>query len=106
MLRLNLDFERAWATVNQALKEANLDVTDVDRNAGVFYVTVTDQALNQEDKPSMLTRWFRSENKRKIQVRMEPQTPGYELVVYDDSGTRSPADMAEQLLIMIREFAT
>ena len=34
VLRLNLDFERAWATVNQALHEAKLDVTDVDRIGG------------------------------------------------------------------------
>ena len=106
VLRLNLDFDRAWATVNQALTEAKLEVTDVNRTAGVFYVTITNQALNQEEKPSIFTRWFRSENKRKIEVRMERQTPGYDLAVYDDNGDRSPADLAEQLLIMIREFAT
>ena len=70
VLRLNLDFERAWATVNQALHEAKLDVTDVDRSAGVFYLTVTDQMLNQEDKPSIWTRWFRSEHKRKVTILM------------------------------------
>ncbi len=107
MLRLNLDFERAWATVNQALHEAKLDVTDVDRSAGVFYVTVTDQMLNQEEKPSIWTRWFRSENKRKIDdPAWSRRQPGYELTVFDDNGQRTPADMAEQILIMIREFAT
>jgi outer membrane protein assembly factor BamC len=106
VLRLNLDFERAWATVNQALHEAKLDVTDVDRSAGVFYVTVTDQMLNQEEKPSIWTRWFRSENKHKITILMAPQTPGYDLTVFDDNGQRTPADLAEQILIMIREFAT
>ncbi len=37
---------------------------------------------------------------------MQPLAPGYNLLVYDDNGERSPADLAEQLLIMIREFAT
>ncbi len=106
VLHLNLDFDRAWATVSEAMTEAKLDVTDVNREDAVFYVTVTDQMLNQEDKPSVFTRWLRGENKRKIQVRMQPLTPGYNLVVYDDNGERSPADLAEQLLIMIREFAT
>ena len=106
VLHLNLDFDRAWATVNQALNEAKLDVTDVDRSAGVVYVTVTDQMLNQEDKPSIFTRWFRSENKRRIQIFMAPTTPGYELTVFDDNGQRTSADTAEQVLIIIREFAT
>ena len=106
VLRLNLDFERAWATVNQALHEAKLDVTDVDRSAGVFYVTVTDQMLNQEEKPSIWTRWFHSENKRKVTILMAPKTPGYDLTVFDDNGQRTGADLAEQILIMIREFAT
>ncbi len=105
-LRLNLDFDRAWATVNQALHEAKLDVTDVDRSAGVFYVTVTDQMLNQEDQPSIWTRWFRNEHKRKITILMEPKNPGYDLTVFDDNGTRTSSDTAEQILIMIREFAT
>jgi outer membrane protein assembly factor BamC len=105
-LRLNLDFDRAWATVNQALHEAKLDVTDVDRSAGVFYVTVTDQMLNQEEKPSIWTRWFRSEHKRKVTILMEPKTPGFDLTVFDDNGQRTASDVAEQILIMIREFAT
>ncbi len=106
VLHLNLDFERAWATVNQALHEAKLDVTDVDRSAGVFYVTVTKQMLNQEEKPSIWTRWFRSENKHKVSILMEPKSPGYDLTVFDDNGQRANADEAEQILIMIREFAT
>jgi len=113
VLRLNLDFDRAWATVTQALKEAKLDVTDVDRSAGVFYLTVTDQMLNQEEKPSIWTRWFRSENKRNLTLLMQPesaaaqpQAPGYDITVFSDNGQRAPADLAEQVLIMIREFAT
>ena len=106
VLRLNLDFERAWATVNQALHEAKLDVTDVDRSAGVFYLTVTNQMLNQEEKPSIWTRWFRSENKHKVTILMQPKSPGYDLTVFDDNGQRTKADEAEQILIMVREFAT
>ena len=29
--------------------------------------------LNQEEKPSIWTRWFRSENKRKVTILMEPK---------------------------------
>ncbi len=106
VLRLNLDFERAWVTVNQALHDAKLDVTDVDRSAGVFYVTVTDQMLNQEEKPSIWTRWFRRENKRNVTLLMKPEKQGFEVEVFDENGKRTAADLAEQILIMVREFAT
>ncbi len=106
VLKLNLDFDRAWATVSQALNEAKLDVTDVDRSAGVFYLTVTDQMLNQEEKPSIWTRWFRAEHKRNLTLLMEPKAPGYDLSVFESAGQHAPPDVSEQILIMIREFAT
>jgi hypothetical protein len=37
---------------------------------------------------------------------MEPKPPGFDLTVFDDNGQRTAADVAEQILIMIREFAT
>jgi hypothetical protein len=62
--------------------------------------------LNQEEKPSIWTRWFRSENKHNLTLMMEPKQPGYDVAVFSDNGQRAPADLAEQVLIMIREFAT
>jgi hypothetical protein len=85
---------------------ANPQANHVFARAGVFYVTVTDQMLNQEEKPSIWTRWFRSEHKRKVTILMEPKTPGFDLTVFDDNGQRTASDVAEQILIMIREFAT
>jgi len=37
-IELNLEFPRAWAAVDRALKEALITVVDLDRNEGVFYV--------------------------------------------------------------------
>ena len=40
-IELNLEFPRAWAAVDRALKEALIKVVDLDRNEGVFYVDFT-----------------------------------------------------------------
>ena len=40
-IELNLEFSRAWAAVDRALKEALITVVDLDRNEGVFYVDFT-----------------------------------------------------------------
>jgi outer membrane protein assembly factor BamC len=105
VLHLNLDFDRAWATVSQALGEAQLPVTDVDRSSGTFYVTVSDDVLNQEGKPGIFTRWMHQDHEQSIEVRMVPIARGYQVAVYDAAGARVPAELAEKILIMIREFA-
>ena len=45
-IELNLEYARAWAAVDRALKEALIDVNDLDRDEGsVFYVN-----FSQEDE--------------------------------------------------------
>jgi outer membrane protein assembly factor BamC len=105
VLRLNLDFERAWATVSQALGDANLPVSDVDRTDRVMYITVSDEVLNQEGKPGVFTRWLHRDKTQAIQVRLVPVASGYQVTLFDAAGQRVPAELAEKILIMIREFA-
>ena len=54
-IELNLEFARAWAAVDRALKEALITVVDLDRDAGVFFVDFS----REEEKGfvrSMFTR--------------------------------------------------
>ena len=37
-IAINLEYPRAWAAVDRALKEAIITVTDLDRENGIFYV--------------------------------------------------------------------
>jgi outer membrane protein assembly factor BamC len=105
VLHLNLDFERAWATVSQALGEAKIEVKDVDRSAATFFASVSDNVLNQENRPGIFTRWLHRDTEHPFEVRMLPVKQGFDVALYDDSGQRIPAELAEQILIMIREYA-
>ncbi len=106
-LRLALEFNRAWAMINQALTEAAVPVTDVDRSAGVVYAEVTKKILNQEGDGWFLTRWLtRDEKKRPVEIRMVDVDGSYQVRVFDAKGAPLPADTAEQLLLLIREYAT
>ncbi len=105
VLHLNLDFDRAWATVNQALDEAQIPITDMDRSGAIFYVTVSERVLNQEKQPGIFTRWMHSDHKQPVEIRMLPGKPGYQVTLFDGTGARLNAELAEQILIMIREFA-
>jgi outer membrane protein assembly factor BamC len=52
-IELNLEYARAWAAVDRALKEALINVNDLDRDEGVFYVN-----FSREDQKGFIRRIF------------------------------------------------
>lgn len=52
-IELNLEYARAWAAVDRALKEALIDVNDLDREEGVFYVN-----FSREEQKGFVRRMF------------------------------------------------
>ena len=53
-IEMNLEFPRAWAAVDRALKEALITVNDLDRTNGVFFVSFT-----QEEEEGFVRRLFK-----------------------------------------------
>ena len=53
-IEMNLEFPRAWAAVDRALKEAMITVNDLDRTEGVFFVTFA-----QEEEQGFAKRLFK-----------------------------------------------
>ena len=54
-LRLNIDFDRAWAVIGQALRRANVDVKNVERDSGLVHVEIQNRVLTGR-KPSFFSR--------------------------------------------------
>lgn len=52
-IELNLEYARAWAAVDRALKEALIEVNDLDRDEGVFYVN-----FSQEEQKGFIRSLF------------------------------------------------
>ena len=52
-IEMNLEFSRAWAAVDRALKEAMITVNDLDRTEGVFFVT-----FSQKEEQGFAKRLF------------------------------------------------
>ena len=57
-IELNLEYARAWAAVDRALKEALITVIDLDREAGVFFVDFS----NEEEKGFIRNMFTRSKS--------------------------------------------
>ena len=107
VLQLNLDFDRAWAVLGSALANAQVKVTDLDRANGIYFVDVAPADLDPENKPGFFGRLFSSaDSPRPFQLIVKPGERGYLVSVLDDKKAPAPNELAQQLLLLIREFAT
>lgn len=57
ILQIRIDFGRAWSQVSQSLENANIEVVDSDRDAGIYTVMYAGEI--DEDQPGFLGRLFR-----------------------------------------------
>ncbi len=107
-LRLNLDFDRAWATVGQALSNAEIPVDEADEDNALYAVTVTESTFTGE-KQGFFGRMFSfGSDDQALQLRLQPATGAdraYWVQVTDDEGAAIDRELAQQLLVLVREFA-
>lgn len=96
-LLLRLDFDRAWATVGQALSRAEIEVVDIDRNAGTYYLELRESDLDR-DEGNVVSRLFQG-GKEAVQLQMSQVDGGY--LVQVDAAAR--AALAERLLLVLQE---
>ena len=108
LLRLNVDFERAWAVVGQALQRAELTVTELERDAGVFQVEVSPRQLTGGGR-SFLSRFLPGGGDGGTQpfdIRIAASGESQLVQVFQAKGQRAPQDVSQQILVMLREFAS
>ena len=102
MLVLHIGFERAWATVDGALERADMEVTQADRETATFRAV-----LRAEAKPGFFARVFsrRGAGGTLVTLRLHERDDGVVVEVRDDGGQPVARELAEQVLLTLREFA-
>ena len=109
ILRLFLDEERAWATLSQALVNAGVEVLETDRQSRVHHVRIPDEVLLGEEKPGFFRRLFSSRgggDVPEVLLRLTREESGhYTLSVRDRGGQSVPAEFAQQVLVLVREYS-
>lgn len=100
-LRLNVDFERAWATVGQALERAEVDIAERNRDAATY------RAVFSSGKAGWLKRVVRGGRAGEVVVliRLVREDGRVVVRVMDDAGAPLSVELAEQVLLTLREFA-
>ena len=110
ILKFYLDQERAWATLGQALENADVEIISLDKPTGKFNLHVTPAAFGGEDNDGFFCRITFScggkQDERDIQVQMSGSGREFTVIVLDEQGQRlEETELSQQVLVLIREYA-
>ncbi|MCR9277663.1 MAG: outer membrane protein assembly factor BamC [Pseudomonadaceae bacterium] len=121
-LRLNLDFDRAWATVATALGNAGVEILNQDRNSQRYDASIA-QSLITGEEASWYCRFLpcASEGERTVSIALAEDTTAetaevsntaasglddaYLVSVLDASGDAVDMDYATEVLVLLRDFS-
>ena len=110
-LQLNVDFARAWATVQKALENANLDIADLDSSEQFFKVEVSNKVLRGRQRSfiiNRLTRIGQDSGSRPDEIRLNvlERDEGYSVQVSSvETGKSLSVEFVQQILLILREYA-
>lgn len=109
VLRLDATFDRAWSSVGRALNAADIQVDDLNRSTGLYYIDLAQKA--QHSEPGFFKRLFSSKKKAAKQVSSEPYLLRLTAInnqvfvsVERDLETLAPSDVSERVLEKIRTY--
>ncbi|MDG1205365.1 MAG: outer membrane protein assembly factor BamC [Pseudomonadales bacterium] len=117
ILIYKLEFERAWATVGSALKNARIPVEDLDRTAQIYYIYYDPSRVFKEE-PGFFSRLFSKEedvqalddaHRYKILLQTPEGATGVtdvKVTIQNKNGNPADALLAEGLLRVIKESST
>ncbi len=108
LLVLELDFERAWATVRLALDEAGAEVEDLDREGRVIFASISKKKMLEGQAPGFLSRMLRFGRGDTIQFKLLMAELGSNWSVRVAGLDDQPTDpeTSEGVLGLIREYAS
>jgi len=109
VLKYRLSFERAWATVGNALDNARIDIEDLDRGAATYYVYYDDSRVRE---PGFLGRLFSGDDENepgamhRYEVHLDDREDEVHVTVKKDEANLADALVAEKLLQIIKQYST
>lgn len=104
VLYLNVDFDRAWATIDQALQRAELGTAEADRDRSVFRVVLGDKP--KEGLFSRIIPGGRGDLGPAVSIELAATATGIAVSIRGEGEEPVDRALAEEILRTLREFAT
>ena len=110
ILRLKLDFQRAWATIGQALGNAEADIIELNRDDREFKANLPLESLGIETGGQIFCRITFSCSSDSSEIPVLIQVRGteagdFDVTVYDQDREELNSEIAQQITVMLRDFA-
>ena len=111
ILMINIDFDRAWASISKALEDASVEITDTQRESQSFSILMpTLDAESQTKRRGFMGFMFgggnsNADGSRAAIVHITALESGFAVSVLRPDGTNIDVGYAEQFLAMLREHA-
>jgi len=106
VLRLRLDYERAWAALSRALENGGVEILAEDRGAGTYDIRVNDAVFSGEE-PGFFKRMLSlgRDKDEDLRVRLTGEGEEFQVVIDELDGEAADKDLAQQVLVLIREYS-
>jgi outer membrane protein assembly factor BamC len=106
VLALQLDYDRAWATIAQALNRAKVEVLELDQQAGTYHVLIPEDVFTGGDS-GWLEGLFGGGREYDLLLRFKKTGDNrYYVTVADPTGAPVERALSQEVLTMIREFSS
>ena len=109
VLRLLVDFDRAWATIGQSLGRANIEIKDSDQAGGIYVINVPeDLEVAGEEGRSWLGRLLSGKaDVETVQIRIRADTDGAQVVTaLAEDGSKLEREFGQEVLVLLREYSS
>ncbi|MEZ5596477.1 MAG: outer membrane protein assembly factor BamC [Pseudomonadales bacterium] len=106
VLRLRLDYERAWAALSKALENGGVEILSADDGAGVYTIRVPESVFTGKE-PGFFSRMLSLGRKKSedLRVMLTGEGESFDVTVQDGSGGAPADDLSQQVLVLIKEYA-
>ena len=112
-LTLYLDEDRAWATLTQAMQNADILVNEQNREEGQLSISIPQSVFTGKEGGGILCRVTFSCGGSDLEVILrtegpiqEPSGDAFKVTVWQADGPLQDFDRAQEILVLIREYAT
>lgn len=106
VLALRLDYDRAWATIAQALNRAKVEVLELDQQIGTYHVLIPDDVFTGGTS-GWLDGLFGGGRAYDLLLRFKKTGDNrYYVTVADPTGAPVERALSQEVLTMIREFSS